>query len=144
MKTRTHKIHVALGTLLAGFAAFLGAACGGGGGDGGPIIVPMNDASGNQTGSGGSGGSGGVGGSGATGGAGGAGGSTDTGGSGGGDADAADEGAVSTPEASTNEAGTCITSPVTFEDYLNACPDSRVLGCLTFTTPLPNPLPPLP
>lgn len=139
MKPRTNAIYAVLGGLVVGCAGLLGFACGGGGDNGGPIIVPMNDASGNQTGSGGSTGAGGSAetGGGSTGGA-------------GGDVDAADEGNASSPEGGgtggtiSTEAGGCITSPVTFEDYLNACPDPRVLGCLTFTTPLPDPLPPLP
>lgn len=142
MKPRANSIRIVIGVLVAACAALSGAACGGGD-DSGPIIVPMRDAAGNQTGSGGSSGAGGTDGSGGAGGSAGAGGSSDTGGSSGGDVDAADEGTTSMPEAST-EGGACITSPVTFEDFLNACADSRVFGCLTFTTPLPSPIPDLP
>jgi hypothetical protein len=46
-------------------------------------------------------------------------------------------------DATTTDAG-CITNPVTFEEYLNACPDPRVLGCFPYQGQLPTPLPPDP
>src|SRR5262249_30907534 len=115
---------------------------------GGPTNVTLREAgtSGSSAGSGGSGGA-------ATGSGGSGGAATGSGGSVG-DTDASDDtstggsmiesGAGGRTSGGATRDGGCII-PVTFEDYLNACPRDDVISCpLAFATPLPNPLPMLP
>ena len=133
-KTTAAAFALMSGTLMCSFS------CGGGDDNAGPTLISLRDASaGQSTGSGGQmagagAGGGSVGGSDSTGGA------TDQG------EPLAESGVGSAGGGPVQDAtgdGAC-PAPVTSEDYLNACPDPRVLGCLTFRTQLPNPLPQLP
>lgn len=134
MKRQRKTDHLFFTALLGG--SLLALACGGEA-SGGPTVVNLRDAGtgGSPMGAGGSGGS-----------------PAGTGGDSSGGSDAGDEASISpvdggaggspTSDAPSDEG--CPT-PVTFDDYLNACSPPQVTACpLSFATTLPNPLPPLP
>lgn len=134
MRPRKETLRALLGAMVTGASLLLGSACGSGASGGSPTGI-----GGFRAGTGGM--------SAETGGTpagtgGGSGGSTDTGGSGGAEPIEGGPGGDQVTD-DAGDAGGCITNPVSFEDYLNACPDTRVMGCFTFTTPLPSPLPSL-
>jgi hypothetical protein len=140
MNPRTTTTQLFASALFATAVAF-SAACGGDD-SGGPTLITLKDAGtgGSASGTGGAASTG----TGGTGGDGAGGDSSDAAASGGGGSGAieADSGGSIGSDA-TSDAG-CIVNAVTYDDYLNACPDQRVLACFTFRTTLPSQLPALP